>query len=89
VNFQVASAFSIRVQFHSLVQVFGVPCVEAAVVALNDVDVVGHPAELERHHFFRFFMWGFNVYECRTIVRKNLLNINIPYSLDGQRLEQP
>jgi len=40
----VSGAFSIHVKFHSRVQILGVPCVETAVFAQDDINIVRHPA---------------------------------------------
>ncbi len=39
---EVAGAFALHVELHAFVYVSGVSCVEGVVVALNNVDVVGH-----------------------------------------------
>jgi len=41
-NSEVSGAFSLHVELHAFVHVFRVSCVEGVVVALNNVNVVGH-----------------------------------------------
>jgi hypothetical protein len=66
----------------AFVQVLGIPGVESAIIALNDVDVVWHHAELGAMTFFTFSLNSGDLYWCRTVIRKDLLNINISYTLD-------
>ena len=55
-NSEVSGTLPFHVKLHASVHVSGVSRVECVVVALNNVNVVSHRAELENDLFFRFFM---------------------------------